>query len=374
MSGSFERLPAALGPLPSSPLAQAGEARAAATSRDAPAPAVSIILPTYNRARFLPQAFASIRAQTWTDWELIVVDDGSTDNTRELVSELASGIRQPVKYLHQKNQGAYGARNTGLDHARGKYIAFFDSDDEWLPHHLADCVSGLEGNPEVDWVYGACRIVEHATGQTLAPSTFYADGRARRFLKLRRRRAGRLYIIEDPASAACMILRGLFCGLQNSVIRARLFAGYRFNTCCRNEAEDQIVVIRALAKGHAFAYYDNVHVIYRVHADNSSNAAQGQSLERRMAVQSAILRGFEEMRERVVLDRAAGRALSRRLASEYFWTFGYALLWQHGRRAEALQAFRRGLRLWPWDPRCWKTYLLARVRILWSRTPLARSS
>jgi len=66
MSGSFERLPAALGPLPSSPLAQAGEARAAATSRDAPAPAVSIILPTYNRARFLPQAFhCGLRLWPW---------------------------------------------------------------------------------------------------------------------------------------------------------------------------------------------------------------------------------------------------------------------------------------------------------------------
>src|SRR5262245_12220586 len=99
-----------------------------------PSPAVTSILPTYNRARFLPQAFASIRSQTFTDWELIVVDDGSTDNTRELVEELTRGWPQPVRYHRQDNQGAYGARNTGLDLSIGECVAFFDSDDVWLPY------------------------------------------------------------------------------------------------------------------------------------------------------------------------------------------------------------------------------------------------
>ena len=85
-------------------------------------PAVSIILPSYNRAKFLPQAFASIKAQQFTDWELIVVDDGSTDNTRELVEELTRDWSQPARYVYQENQGAYGARNTGLDLAGGEYV------------------------------------------------------------------------------------------------------------------------------------------------------------------------------------------------------------------------------------------------------------
>ncbi|HEY8503179.1 MAG TPA: glycosyltransferase family A protein, partial [Gemmataceae bacterium] len=105
-------------------------------SSDAPRPAVSIILPTYNRAKFLPQAFASIRSQQYTDWELIVVDDGSTDDTRAVVQELSKDVPQPVRYVYQDNQGPAGARNKGLDLASGKYVAFFDSDDVWLPHHL----------------------------------------------------------------------------------------------------------------------------------------------------------------------------------------------------------------------------------------------
>src|SRR5438105_77041 len=106
-----------------------------------PRPAVSIILPTYNRAKFLPGALASIRAQQFTDWELIVVDDGSSDDTAAVIQELGSGIAQPVRYHRQENQGPYAARNTGLDHAAGEFVAFYDSDDLWLPHHLHDCVT-----------------------------------------------------------------------------------------------------------------------------------------------------------------------------------------------------------------------------------------
>ena len=141
-----------------------------------PSPTVSIILPTYNRSKFLIEAFDSIHSQQWTDWELIVIDDGSTDDTRQQVTQLTADFPQSVHYIYQRNQGSYGARNAGLDKATGKYIAFYDSDDIWLPHHLKDCVEGLEANPDVDWVYGACRILDHATGVELTPSTFYDGG------------------------------------------------------------------------------------------------------------------------------------------------------------------------------------------------------
>ncbi len=177
-------------------------------------PTVSIILPTYNRERFLPEAFAAIEAQTFTDWELIVVDDGSTDGTRDLVPRLTADFPQGAKYIYQENQGAYGARNTGLDHAQGKYIAFYDSDDLWLPHHLKDCVEGLEANPDVDWVYGACRIVDQTTNRELDPTTFYIANLPRPFMQLKKRSVGRLAIIEDPHVIRCMISSGLFNGLQ----------------------------------------------------------------------------------------------------------------------------------------------------------------
>ncbi len=127
-------------------------------------PLVSIILPTYNRADAIVRAIASVRAQTLADWELIVVDDGSTDATVALVE----GSDPRLKLIRQDNQGTAGARNTGLRACSGSYIAFLDSDDEWLPHHLELCVRFLEAHPDAGFVsnelwedLGQGRIVKH---------------------------------------------------------------------------------------------------------------------------------------------------------------------------------------------------------------------
>ena len=330
-------------------------------------PTVSIILPTYNRAKFLPEAFAAISSQTFTDWELIVVDDGSTDGTPELVPQLTSEFRQPVRYTYQQNQGAYGARNTGLEQATGKYFAFYDSDDLWLPHHLNDCVVGLEENPSVDWVYGACRIVDHASGDELVKSTFSVKGRPRPFTKLQHRVSGQLNIIEDAEATRCQILHGFYCGLQNSVIRRRLFQDYRFDAASRNEAEDQIIVIKALKAGRKFAWINNVHVTYRVHDANSSASSVNSDADQKVHVLEKEINGFEDMLKQSLLSSREIRALRRNLSEQYFWKLGYSLLWMRGRREQALTAFQRGLRHWPWDWRCWKTCLMARMRYLLNR-------
>ncbi len=323
---------------------------------------VSIILPTYNRAAFLPQAFASIRAQTFTDWELIIVDDGSTDETEAIVRRWSEDSPQPIRYLKQANQGPYAARNTGLELASGEYVAFFDSDDVWLPHHLTDCVEALQAHSEVDWVYGACRMVDLPSQRELSPNTFYDAGQPRPFLKLHARPSGNLRILDDERTLATAIVEGLYCGLQNSLIRHSFFEGRRFVSSYRNEAEDQLIVIRALAAGCRFAYVDKVHVIYHVHDSNSSASAVGASLEKKLRIYEALIRGFEELRAEVPMAPASTRALKRRLSCEYFWKLGYAVLWQNGRRAEALKMFRCGLRLWPWDWRYWKTYVGALIR------------
>jgi GT2 family glycosyltransferase len=331
-------------------------------TNSAKSPTVSIILPTYNRASFLTEAFDAICSQRLEDWELIVVDDGSTDDTARVVESLRQGIRQTVHYVRQENRGPYGARNTGLDLAQGAYIAFYDSDDLWLPHHVSDCVAALEANAEVAWVYGACSMVTLPSGRELSPSTFQENGQPRPFRRLRARAVGRLFVIDDPEALECQLRAGLYCGLQNSVIRRSVFDGYRFEAKSRNEAEDQLLVLRALAAGHCLAYFDAVHVVYRVHNANSSGAAQGASLERRLQIYQALVRGFESLRNEVQLTRLQQRELNRRIAHEYFWNLGYVLLWQTNRRKEALAMFQQGLRNWPWNWRCWKTYCGAALR------------
>lgn len=110
---------------------------------------VSIILPTYNRGDTLARAVDSVVAQTYSDWELLIVDDGSTDET----ASVALSYNDPrIRYIRQENAGVAAARNTGLDRACGQYITFLDSDDEWLPHFLAVCVGFLQNNPTEDFV------------------------------------------------------------------------------------------------------------------------------------------------------------------------------------------------------------------------------
>lgn len=97
-----------------------------------PVPLVSIIIPAYNQAHFLVQAIESVLAQTYKNYEIIVVNDGSTDNT----AEVAQSFGNKIRYIYQENRGLAGARNTGISHAAGEYIALLDSDDVWLPDFL----------------------------------------------------------------------------------------------------------------------------------------------------------------------------------------------------------------------------------------------
>ncbi len=106
---------------------------------------VSVVIPTYNYAHFVTGAVESALAQTYTDREVIVVDDGSTDDTRDRLAPFDGRIR----YIHQENRGLSAARNTGIQAARGALVAFLDSDDLWHPEKLAVQARYLEEHPEV---------------------------------------------------------------------------------------------------------------------------------------------------------------------------------------------------------------------------------
>jgi len=117
------------------------------------APAVSVLIPTYNRRVLVAEAVASVLAQTEENFELIVVDDGSTDGTAEaLEAQLAGDPRATV--IRKANGGTASARNRGLEAARAPCVAFLDSDDLWGPRYLSSQLAALEAHPEADLVVG----------------------------------------------------------------------------------------------------------------------------------------------------------------------------------------------------------------------------
>lgn len=127
-------------------------------------PRVSIVVPVHNGAPFIADALESVRAQSYGCWELIVVDDGSTDATVKVVASL--GL--PLRWLKQPRRGASAARNAGVEAARGRYIAFLDADDLWFPEKLALQVGALEGEPELGLVFAD--MEEFDPGGSVAPS------------------------------------------------------------------------------------------------------------------------------------------------------------------------------------------------------------
>lgn len=123
-------------------------------------PSVTVILPTYNRAHLSRRSVGSVLAQTYENLELIVVDDASTDKTSEVVRAFRDSR---LRYLrHENNKGAPAARNTGINAARGEFIAFQDSDDEWKPDKLAKQMARFATDPKLAVVY--CGMLRHNEG------------------------------------------------------------------------------------------------------------------------------------------------------------------------------------------------------------------
>jgi glycosyltransferase involved in cell wall biosynthesis len=136
-------------------------------------PAISVIIPTWNRADLVGAAIRSVQAQHFSDWELIVIDDGSTDDTAEVMAAFAVDAR--IRYVVQPHAGQCAARNHALRIARGTFIAYLDSDNIWYPGFLASAVALFGAHPEVDCAYGAMITDFHVRGERVLFEPFDRD-------------------------------------------------------------------------------------------------------------------------------------------------------------------------------------------------------
>lgn len=123
-------------------------------------PEVSVILPTYNRANYLKRSIDSVIYQTFKQWELIIVDDGSTDESFNIINEYIKQFDN-IRYLKHSNRRTPLATNAGILASCGKFIAFIGSDDEWKTDHLKLRVDFLHNHHDIDFIYGGVEIIGH---------------------------------------------------------------------------------------------------------------------------------------------------------------------------------------------------------------------
>ncbi len=302
--------------------------------RDTP---VSVVIPAYNYARYLPDAIGSVLAQTHRELECIVVDDGSTDDTRAVVE----GIRdERVRYVHKVNGGLSSARNAGIREARHRFVGFLDADDRWLPDFLQRALKEFErGDAKLGAVATAShRIDEHGARVGSARFTFgeSCDLGFRDFC-LRNR----------PLSSSILIRR------------EALEETGEFDTSLRS-SEDRDYWLRMTARGWKLRFLDEPLAEIRRHSVNMSKAAARMQANRKQVLTQA---------------RRAGVIAPNSL----FWLKVFSLhLVQSARAHHAEGATPRALTLlagscllWPWflstsklsEPRLFRARALARMLI-----------
>lgn len=133
-------------------------------------PEISIILCTYNRAKYLNQCIDSVVNQTFKDWELIVVDDGSQDNSFEIINPYIEEYNN-IRYLKHRNKKQCYAKNAGIQASFGRYITFIDSDDTYKPYHLESRIEYMKAHPEIDLIEGG-----FATEEEIWLADYYNPG------------------------------------------------------------------------------------------------------------------------------------------------------------------------------------------------------
>jgi glycosyltransferase involved in cell wall biosynthesis len=149
---------------------------------------VDVIIPSFNAAKYLPAALESVFSQTFDDWQILLVDDGSTDNTAEVVAPFLDRFGPRIKYIKQSNRGLPAARNTAIRASTAEFLALLDADDVWLPCRLLESLKVLAERPQAGLAYGLITRIdpEGRLGGTFKGNLRFAEGRVASHIYMRK--------------------------------------------------------------------------------------------------------------------------------------------------------------------------------------------
>lgn len=289
-------------------------------------PRISVIIPTYNRAAVVRDAIECVMGQTETNSEIIVVDDGSVDDTRAVVENCGDGR---VDYLYKSNGGPASARNFGLSKARGKYVAFLDSDDTWPQNYLEVMLSKLERSSEFGAAYSRITVV-------------HSDGTEVKSYKAPEGKSG--WITKD------LFKRG-FVWPSAAVFRSCVWESNFFDELMPRTSEDSDAFLR-LSMHTQFLFVPEVQAFHKMSSDSIS-ADEGVACSRLLSLERFY---FRLGGDKIIPAKTARRRLShacRKVAEDRR---------RKSVRNAALKLYRHSIKYWPYDLRLYvglfKTLLL----------------
>lgn len=301
-------------------------------------PKVRVVIPVYNRAGPIADAIESVQRQTVDDWELIVVDDGSTDGAAEVVAGYQAGDAR-VQLLQQANAGVAAARNRALDHpGTWEYVALLDSDDVWEPNHLKASLDIFARYPRAGVTFA--RTVTSEIGARLSH-----DGRQQRegHLEASRRLgqpiADATYLLPAPVALSALLASQICPRTQSVVIRRALLEGLRFDEE-QYVLEDALLWCELAYRGADFVYHDQPHVDVR-HFGDGLTTNRGLDDPKTLRNQQAVC---AYARKKLRLCRAGEdrRVVCREIAdAEYLLGQCYG---EQCRRLDAIAAYGRSIR------------------------------
>jgi glycosyltransferase involved in cell wall biosynthesis len=294
---------------------------------------VSVVIPTYNCARYLAAAVDSVLAQTYRPWEIIIVDDGSTDSTAQVLTPYSGAI----KYLYQENRGEPAARNLGLRNATGEFIACLDADDSWLPDKLELQMGYFATHPTCDFVYT----------DTLS---FDDTGVLHRSLKA--------YFNQTFPSGNifCQLFRETIFGSGSVVFRKGCMekVGY-FNEQLLIGSDYEMWL--RMARHFEAGYIDKPLLMYRQHPTMSTRRLR--TMRNGVPWEVAVLKQTLEHYPEAVKE-IGKNVINQRLAKAYA-----TLAYDHFKSCEypdAHQVYRKALSHWPGHMRYWLLYFITFLR------------
>lgn len=317
---------------------------------------VSVIIPVYNREKFIAGCINSVLNQTYKNWELIVVDDRSTDKTTKIIKEYEKK-HQKIKYVKNTHlKGPAGARNQGLEFAKGEYIAFLDSDNEWANFHVKEVVKELKKNPYVDWIFTDFKVIKDK--KTVIKSIFSKFWKRKAKFQVKKNK--KLNIMKGK-NLFDLALNDFPAYFGTSIIKKKVFDKIKLDESLY-VAEDQLFRKEAVAKGIKLAYLENIHLKSFIHDENISQCNKSKDYKKKIMVYTHLEKHYFKLKQRVRLTKKQKKIIKKNLSEIYFWRLAYNTYLKNKNYKNTNKYFRKGLKLRPLNLIYWKTYIIFKIK------------